>query len=87
MVQGNVGGTASELQADCLAGIFMRGRGLPQSVIEEFASLNLKAGDPAFSFAGHGLGIQRYNAAMRGYIGFASFNGFNLLEICPLSAF
>lgn len=88
MVQGNVpGGTAAELQADCLAGIFMRGAGLSPLMVEQFARLNLSHGDPVWSFAGHGLGQQRYIAAARGYNGFPAFTGMNLAAICPYSAF
>ena len=88
MVQGNVPmGTAAELQADCLAGVYMRGVGLPPSTVSQFANLNLLAGDPVWSLAGHGLGGQRYNAAKRGYDGLDYFNGSNLALICPYSAF
>ena len=88
MVQGNVpSGTAAELQADCLAGVFFRGKGLPPSIINQFARLSLDAGDPVWSFSGHGLGQQRYTAVSRGYNGFPSFNGRNLAMICPFSAF
>lgn len=88
MVQGNVPGTtAAELQADCLAGVFLRGQNLPPSTIAQFAHLNLQYGDPVWSWTGHGLGTQRYNAAARGYNGLPLFNGSNLALICPLSAF
>ena len=36
MVQGRVRGTATELQADCLAGVFMKGSGLPWQTAEQF---------------------------------------------------
>lgn len=88
MVQGNVpNGTAAELQADCLAGVFFRGKGLPPGIINQFARLSLDAGDPVWSFNGHGLGQQRYNAVARGYNGLPYFNGTNLAMICPYSAF
>lgn len=87
MVQGNVSGTAAELQADCLAGVFMRGVGLPFQTVEQFARANLFAGDAEFSFGGHGLGIQRLTAAHRGYYGYQGQTGIALLALCPLSAF
>jgi hypothetical protein len=88
MVQGNVpGGTAAELQADCLAGVFFRGRGLPPGIVAQFANLSLDAGDPVWSYVGHGLGVQRRTAVARGYNGLPAFNGRNLAQICPYSAF
>jgi hypothetical protein len=87
MIQGNVHGTAAELQADCLAGVFMRGVGLPFQTVEQFARANFLAGDAEFSFGGHGLGGQRVTAVRRGYYGFANQTGFALLQLCPLSAF
>jgi hypothetical protein len=87
MVQGNVSGTAAELQADCLAGVFMRGVGLPPQTVEQFAASNFFAGDAEWSFGGHGTGPQRVTAARRGYYGFAGQTGPYLLQLCPLSAF
>ncbi len=87
MIQGNVTGTAAELQADCLAGVFMRGAGLPWYTVEQFAQANFLAGDMEWSFGGHGLGFQRVNAANRGYYGFNGQAGALLLALCPLSAF
>jgi hypothetical protein len=87
MVQGNIFGTAAELQADCLAGVFMRGAGLPWQTVEQFALANFFAGDMEWSFGGHGTGIQRRNAAHRGYYGFSGQTGPALLALCPASAF
>ena len=87
MVQGNVQGTAAELQADCLAGVFMRGAGLPWQTIEQFATSNFFAGDAEWSFGGHGTGQQRVNAAHRGYYGFMGQRAWELVALCPLSAF
>lgn len=87
MLQGNFSGTAAELQADCLAGVFMRGVGLPWQTVEQFAASNFFAGDLMMSFTGHGTGIQRVNAARRGYVGFQGQSGPALGALCPLSAF
>lgn len=87
MVQGNYHGTAAELQADCLAGVFMRGVGLPWQTVEQFAQSNFFAGDMMMSFNGHGTGPQRVFAARRGYYGYAGQAGATLGQLCPLSAF
>ncbi len=87
MVQGKVSGTAAELQADCLAGVFMKGAGLPLQTVEQFAHANFFAGDMEFSFGGHGTGSRRVTAARRGYYGFVGQSGLALLALCPLSAF
>lgn len=87
MVQGNIQGTAAELQADCLAGVFMRGAGLPWQDVEQFAQANFFSGDAEWSFGGHGTGMQRVSAARRGYYGFQGQTGFYLLQLCPASAF
>jgi hypothetical protein len=87
MVQGNIGGTAAELQADCLAGVFMRGAGLPWQTVEQFAHANFFAGDMEVSFGGHGTGTQRVNAAHRGYYGYSGQAGPALGLLCPASAF
>ena len=87
MVQGNVGGTAAELQADCLAGVFMKGAGLPWQDVEQFAGSNFAAGDPWASMNGHGTGLQRVNAAHRGYYGYSGQTGTYLVALCPASAF
>jgi hypothetical protein len=87
MVQGNVSGTAAELQADCLAGVFMKGFGLPWQTVEQFALSNWNAGDPHWSVNGHGTSAQRVTAARRGYYGYRGQRGSQLVQLCPLSAF
>ncbi len=88
MVQGNVpGGTAAELQADCLAGVFMRGEGLPWQTVEQFATMNFTHGDIVWTEGGHGTGLQRATAAHRGYYGFTGQTGQLLAMLCPYSVF
>lgn len=87
MIQGNSQGTAAELQADCLAGVFMRGAGLPPSTMQQFANANFFNGDPRWSYVGHGTGPQRMSAAMRGYHGYRGQTGLALQSVCPFSAF
>ncbi|HEX8706420.1 MAG TPA: hypothetical protein VF815_46730 [Myxococcaceae bacterium] len=88
MVQGQVSGTAAELQADCLAGVFMRGAGLPWHTVEQFAAVNWsEGGDPYWTPNGHGTRAQRVVAARRGYYGYVGQSGYALLALCPLSAF
>ena len=87
MLQGPVGGTAAELQADCLAGVFMKGVALPWPTVEQFATANFFAGDPRWSYGGHGTGPQRVVAARRGYYGYVGPAGPPLSVLCPLSAF
>lgn len=86
MIQGNVSGTPAELQADCLAGVFMRGQGLAWPTIEQFATSNFFAGDAEWKFGGHGTGPQRVTAARRGYYGYNGQRGMYLLALCPFSA-
>ncbi len=89
IVQGNVGsGTAAELQADCLAGVFLRGAGLPPESVREFAAVNWnEGGDPYWTPDGHGTSSQRVTAALRGYSGFQGQPPGALAALCPLSAF
>lgn len=88
IVQGPVSGTAAELQADCLAGVFMRGAGLTQENVRQFAQANFFAGDAEWSFGGHGTSAQRVTAAIRGYTYYTgNRHPAVLLAICPLSAF
>lgn len=87
LVQGPGMGTAFELQADCLAGVFMRGVGLPWQTVEQFATSNMTAGDTQASFVGHGTGPQRVNAAHVGYYGFSGQPISQLSLLCPASAF
>lgn len=88
MIQGRVQGTAAELQADCLAGVFLRGAGLPWQTVEQFAAVNWsEGGDPYWTPNGHGTGVQRVTAARRGYYGYAGQPASQLAILCPLSAF
>jgi hypothetical protein len=87
MIQGSVRGTAAELQADCLAGVFMRGSGLPWQTVEQFARSNFYAGDNHWKLYGHGTGKQRVIAARRGYYGYSGQRGNALAALCPFSAF
>lgn len=87
MVQGNVTGTAAELQADCLAGVFMRGMGLPWGTVEQFASAANFIGDAEWTPYGHGTRLQRVNASRRGYYGYVGQVGSQLVALCPVSAF
>lgn len=87
IVQGDVEGTAAELQADCLAGVFMRGIGQPRWTVEQFAASNFSAGDADWRVDGHGTPNQRVNAALRGYGRYAGDKNMAMLQkICPLSA-
>ena len=87
MVQGPVSGTAAELQADCLAGVFLKGVGRPWSDVNQFATSNFFAGDLMVNFTGHGTGPQRVVAARRGYLGYVGQTGPALAALCPYSAF
>jgi hypothetical protein len=88
MVQGLVQGTAAELQADCLAGVFMKGAGLSWQTVEQFAAVNWnEGGDPYWTPSGHGTSEQRMLAARRGYYGYYGQTGPALVALCPLSAF
>ena len=87
MIQGRVQGTAAELQADCLAGVFMKGKGLPWQTVEQFTVANFFAGDAHWSLYGHGTSSQRVNAARRGYYYYSGQRGPALVALCPLSAF
>jgi hypothetical protein len=87
MVQGNLSGTAAELQADCLAGVFMKGFGLPWQTVEQFARANWNNADSHWSVNGHGTKTQRVTAARRGYYGYRGQRGSRLVALCPLSAF
>jgi hypothetical protein len=87
MVQGNVSGTAAELQADCLAGVFMKGFGLPWQTVEQFARANWDSTSSHWSIDGHGTKTQRVIAARQGYYGYRGQRGSRLVALCPLSAF
>jgi hypothetical protein len=87
IVQGNVeGGAAAELQADCLAGVYFKGMGLPLGAINQYVDVNWsEGGDQFLSLDGHGTGQQRVNAARKGYNGFAGQQGPALQALCPRS--
>jgi hypothetical protein len=87
IVQGNVSGTAAELQADCLAGVFMKGYGLAWPTVEQFARANWDSTSYHWSINGHGTKSQRVMAARRGYYGYRGQRGSKLAALCPLSAF
>jgi hypothetical protein len=70
MVQGGEPGPGAELQADCLAGAFMRRAGFSAAEVGEFVMVSLDSGDSRWGFATHGTGSQRRQAILRGYNGF-----------------
>lgn len=80
---------ARELQANCLAGVFFRGRGLPREHLVQFANhLYLVAGENVWTpFGTHGTKPQRLAAVTRGYEGYTGQVGADLLALCPASAF
>jgi hypothetical protein len=84
MVQGNVMGAPAELQADCLAGVFLKGRGLPWPFVEELARAAFAYGDESSILRGHGTPTERVNASRRGYYGYFNQVGGNLVALCPL---
>lgn len=87
IVQGDVPGTAGELQADCLAGLFMRGTGQPRWAVEQFAASNFDSGDADWQEDGHGTADQRVAAALRGYAHYAGDRRLAALEqACPARA-
>ncbi len=87
LAQGPVGGTASELQADCLAGVFLRAMGLPEVAVEQFALVSwVEASDAEWSIDGHGTRELRVAAITRGYFGYTGQQGLDLVTLCPLSA-
>jgi hypothetical protein len=86
MVQNRPQGTAAELQADCLAGAFMRAAGFGETDVLRFAELSFQNGDLEWSPYGHGTGIQREKAVLQGYRGFNSRQGGSLDRLCPFDA-
>ena len=54
MIQGNEHGTAAEFQADCLAGVSLRGMGFPWQTVEQFSLSNFFAVEDHWSPYGHG---------------------------------
>ena len=86
MVQNRPHGTAAELQADCLAGAFMRAAGFGETDVLRFAELSFQNGDVEWSPYGHGTGIQREKAVLQGYRGFSPSQGGSLDRLCPFGA-
>ena len=86
MVQNRPQGTAAELQADCLAGAFMRAADFSEADAILFAELSFRNGDLEWSAYGHGTGIQREKAVLRGYRGFDFQTGQALDRLCPFGA-
>lgn len=61
-------GRIAELQADCLAGAFLRRAGYDQRALAPFALVSLHSGDGRRSWkGGHGTGQERRSAVLRGY--------------------
>ena len=60
-------GPRAELQADCMAGVFLRWAGYGNKAVEQFALLDLHSGDVGIDFRSHGTGAQRSAAVLRGY--------------------
>lgn len=68
MVQPVAFGPRAELQADCLAGAYLKRSGYDESDIERFALISLHSGDDDGGRVGdHGTGRQRHDAVLRGY--------------------
>ena len=83
MVQNRPQGTAAELQADCLAGAFLRAGGFSETDAIRFAELSFQNGDLERSAYGHGTGIQREKAVLQGYRGFDAQRDRSLDQVCP----
>jgi len=83
MVQNRPQGTAAELQADCLAGAFLRAGGFNETDAIRFADLSFQNGDLELSAFGHGTGIQREKAVLQGYRDFDDRRGRSLDRVCP----
>lgn len=60
-------GPRAELEADCLAGAFLRRAGYSQQAADRFSLLGLDSGDDDGLLASHGSGAQRRAAVLRGY--------------------
>ena len=60
-------GPRAELQADCMAGAFLRWAGYGSKAVERFALLGLHSGDVGMDFRSHGTGAERRAAVLRGY--------------------
>jgi predicted metalloprotease len=91
MVQGNVGGAAAELQADCLAGAHFKWAGLGEAEIRQFEAANADNGGPdKFGVYTHGTGPQRVKAARAGYTNYQRNITYTrqtlLAQVCPYGA-
>jgi hypothetical protein len=60
-------GPRAELEADCLAGAFLRRAGYSKRDADRFALLGLDSGDDDEMIASHGSGSERRAAVLRGY--------------------
>ena len=86
IVQNRPYGTAAELQADCLAGAFLRAAGYSSTDAVSFAELSASNGDYEWRLHGHGTGAQRSNAVLRGYDRYDAKQAQRLESLCPFSA-
>jgi hypothetical protein len=81
VIQGDDWGAGSELQADCLAGAFLRAYGIDREQLRAFEWLSLDSGDSRWRWDGHGLGHERRDAMLKGYLSFLS-PGHAMQEAC-----
>jgi hypothetical protein len=85
MAYPELSGRVGELQADCLAGAFMRGARFDQRAMAGFARISLDSGDRRRRWQdGHGTGSERRAAVLRGYE-FRGDRGRPLLAFCMSS--
>jgi hypothetical protein len=82
MVQEGDPGPNAELQADCLAGAFMRRARFDRMELDRFVLLSLDSGDFRQDRATHGTGGQRRGAILRGYFGFRGQRPDRLAGFC-----
>lgn len=82
MVQGGGIGRTAELEADCLAGGFLRHRGYDKVELERFALLSFHSGDIYRGPDAHGTGQERLAAVLRGYYGSSDSNPGRLVAYC-----
>lgn len=82
MVLGGAPGPRTELQADCLAGAFMRQARFDRSQLGQFMLVSLDSGDFGWNVPSHGTGPQRRDAIWRGYFGFRGRNDRRLASYC-----
>ena len=80
-------GVASELQADCLAGVHLKWAGVPTSGLMQFKSLSLASGNAPGAADDHGTGSQRTAAVQSGYDAFDRSKTYIVSEmvaqLCP----